>query len=332
MKRIIRQIDGAYPLTLIDVGAMGGFPKKWRPVSRDIRVIAFEPDSREFAKLRSDGSIKYLNCALNDKSEELKMFITRRHGNSSLFKPNQQRLREFNDAERFEVVDVITLPAGKVKTLDQIAGENQLIDADFIKIDTQGTELRILRGGQNKVIPRVFGAEIEVEFMQMYEDQPLFREIDAYMNGQGFELIDLRRAFWKRKDFSDYRGKGQLICGDALYFRGIEVFYRELEAWPDMGHRRSKVIKAAVICLIYGMYDYAVSLIKAGQERGHLTMEESEAVIGDIKRYVRRGIFSGVHLNRFVYKAFNFLLRNLRPPSYLGWADSDQEMGNVKAI
>ena len=332
MKKIISMIDSAYPLTLIDVGAMGGFPKKWSPVSRDIKVIAFEPDGREFAKLRSDGSVKYLNCALNDRSEEIKIFITRRHGKSSLFKPNQQRLREFNDAERFEVVNLETLPMEKVKRLDQIAEEIKLVDADFIKIDTQGTELRILQGGQCRVVPQVFGAELEVEFISIYEGQPLFRDIDAYMQEWGFELMDLRRAFWKRKDFSDYCGKGQLIFGDALYFKGIEIFYRELESRPDREYRRSKVLKAAVICLIYGMYDYAVSLIKAGQERGHLKREEGEAVIEDVKRYARRGIFSRVHLNHFVYKVFNFLLRDLRPPSYLGWADGDQEIGNVKAI
>ena len=45
----------------------------------------------------------------------------------------------------------------------------------------------------------VIGLEIEVEFEQMYIDQPLFNEVDAFVKEKGFSLFDIKRYYWKRK-------------------------------------------------------------------------------------------------------------------------------------
>ena len=59
--------------------------------------------------------------------------------------------------------------------------------------------MSILKGGR-KSLRNAVGLELEVEFAALYENQPLFNEIDSFVRNEGFELIDLRRYFWKRDD------------------------------------------------------------------------------------------------------------------------------------
>lgn len=216
-KLIVDKIKKDYIFTLADVGAMGGYSKKWDFMANAMNVLAFEPDEREFNKLKNSDNVTYFNCALYNKSQELKFYITKGHGISSIYKPNLSLLAQFENIERFHIEKVETLPPAKVNALDSIVKDNAIKEIDFIKLDTQGSELQILEGCLNIVIPKAFGMQIEVEFIEIYKNQPLFRDVDEFMYRCGFQLVDIRRQYWKRKDYYDYEGKGQLIFGDALW-------------------------------------------------------------------------------------------------------------------
>jgi len=224
------------------------------------------------------------------------------------------------------------LPASCVKSIDSIIQDNSIQDVDFVKIDTQGSELLILQGGQRELMPKVFGLQIEVEFIEMYEKQPFFRNVDEFMNASGFQLIDIRRHYWKRKDFYDYSGSGQLIFGDALYFKKTDVLKRELSCIKDNSYARSKIIKCILTCIVYKMYDYAVSLLKTGLELGQLTDVEASEVFSEIKRFSSKETFLNFHFNPKIYNGLMSLLEKFRPCSYLGWADSDKKIGNIRDV
>ena len=236
--------------TLVDVGAMGGIAKKWDVLSDYMRIIAFEPDDREFQKLKNSEKVTYLNSVLHEKSQDLKFYISKDPGKSSIYKPNLDVLSNFENIERFHIVKEIDMASEKVKSLDSIMEENSIDDIDFIKLDTQGSELGILKGAQTYAVPKTFGIHIEVEFIEMYKGQPLFRDVDGFMDKNGFELIDLRRAFWKRKDYYNYVGKGQLVFGNALYFKRIDVLSQWLYDLHDKDYSVSKLYKILLICLI----------------------------------------------------------------------------------
>ncbi|MDQ6770948.1 MAG: hypothetical protein M3Z54_13280, partial [Gemmatimonadota bacterium] len=44
--------------------------------------------------------------------------------------------------------------------------------------------------------------------------QPLFSDINSFLTGQGFVLVDLTRHYWQQLS-----GSWQLVMGDALYLR-----------------------------------------------------------------------------------------------------------------
>lgn len=325
----VDKINKKYPFTFIDVGAMGDIALKWNELLGAMRIIAFEPDVREFHKLKSTNNIKYFNYALHNKSEDLKYYLAKEAGKSSILKPNVEILSRYENVQRYQVIKEEDIPAKRVKNLDAIIKEKFILDADFIKLDTQGSELLILEGGKERLLQKVFGAQIEVEFIEMYKNQPLFRDIDKFMDS-GFQLIDLRRQYWKRKDYYSYSGKGQLIFGDALYFKKINIFYQELSTIQDEFYTKTKIFKAILVCLVYRIFDYAVAVAKMGLKQGYLTDIECEDVILKIKRYSLKGIPSIFRLNNTLYSILSSILQRFRPRSYLGWSDSDIEIGNIK--
>ena len=72
-----------------------------------------------------------------------------------------------------------------VDTLDNVfqkstlEGRVEVINPDFVKLDTQGTELYILKGMQHTLTRSIFGVEAEVQFIEMYRGQPLSKKIDS---------------------------------------------------------------------------------------------------------------------------------------------------------
>lgn len=327
---LIDKIKGENPFVFIDVGAMGGIPVKWNRFLDVMKVIAFEPDFREFSKLKSNHRLKYFNFALSDKAKDLKYFIAKESGKSSMFHANMKILSQYEAAARYEVVKEEVISAEKVRNLDAVMEENSIFDADFIKLDTQGSELLILQGGINRLMPKIFGAQIESEFVQLYKNQPLFRHIDEFMDSYGFQLIDIRRQYWKRKDYYSYRGKGQLIFGDALYLKKIDIFYEKLFLMKDESYVITKIFKAILTCLVYNLFDYAVSVAKSGFEAGYVKSGEYDKIISIITKCSTGGFLSKFSMNRRIYNFLTAIMDKFRPASYLGWADSDRVIANIK--
>merc|ERR1712083_1207607 len=56
---------------------------------------------------------------------------------------------------------------------------------DFLKLDVQGYELAVLQGAET-ALRDVLVLHTEVEFVEMYEKQPLFAEVDQFLRRAGF--------------------------------------------------------------------------------------------------------------------------------------------------
>ena len=265
------------PIVLIDVGASGGIAKRWQAVSKHLRVIGFEPDQRAFNELQSSGQIKYLNTALGSNDSMVSFFLTKRQMTSSSYKPNVTFLRQFSDYDRFTVTNEIRLRTQRLTSA--LLCDNDILDADFIKLDTQGSELDILRGAKDLLQCNIFGAEVEVEFYPLYQGQPLFTEVDLFMRENGFMLFDLRRCYWKRDSVvTTSNPRGQLIFADALYMKTYESFLNALHS-REGKVRREKLFKAIVISMLYGKDDYGCYLAERACLDGFLSEQEKDALL-----------------------------------------------------
>lgn len=204
-------------LTVLKIGARGGFHPRWVALGPDVEVIGVEADPKECARLnRAQSAVvaHYVHAVLGSKDgATATLYCTSEPGWSSLLEPNHAYLSQFpygRTAFHVRAIQEVTLTR-----LDTLCARES-IAADVIKIDTNGTELDILSGGE-EALSHASLVEIEVEFNPLYVGQPLYGDIDAYLRARGFSLLGLRRTAWRR----DHVGAlgGTTVRGDALWIR-----------------------------------------------------------------------------------------------------------------
>ena len=77
----------------------------------------------------------------------------------------------------------------KTDTLSNQLKLNNFSEVDFIKIDVQGYGLSVLKGSI-EYLSNTIGLEIEVEFLEIYKNQPLFNKVDSFIQKHNFQLYD----------------------------------------------------------------------------------------------------------------------------------------------
>jgi hypothetical protein len=136
----------------------------------------------------------------------------------SLFPPNTRLLEKFQALAEL-VTPVATHEVGTTR-LDDI---EEIDDVDFIKIDVQGSELCVFKNA-SRALSSALLIQTEVEFVELYQGQPLFADVDVLLRGSGFQFHAFTgfgmRAFKPLVADNDfYKGFRQALWSDALYVR-----------------------------------------------------------------------------------------------------------------
>lgn len=294
-------------LELLDIGARDGLQWPWNRIPESVSPTLVEPDPEEAERLRAQGH-SVLEVALWHEPSPVSLHITRSPGGSSVFRPARAFLDQFPESGRFDITHSIKMEA---TTLDSLS----LQEIDFLKIDTQGSELAILQGGVTQ-LQRLVGLEVEVEFAQMYEGQPLFADVDKFVRERlGLELWDIRRTHWKHKAGLGTRtSKGRLIFGDALYLRPMAT----LELWRlSLGaDGPNKLAMLALSAIAYGFLDYAQVLLTLRA----FPPEAAELLSAQIRRPTFRPLRNG---NARLFTLLDALAKAFRP-WHRGWAVAEE--------
>ena len=213
----ISRLPNKGQLTLGDVGAAGEIEPRWKGYSKHLNYIGFEPDkrSREIITNKNTNfkSYQILPYALSDSEKTLSLHLCKKPQVSSLYEPNSEILNKFPDSKRFDVVETAIVDCVSLDSLN-------LPKIDFLKIDIQGAENDVLKGASS-MLNSVLGLELEVEFIEIYKEQPLFGDICKTLSKNGFEFIDfVNLQRWER---GAHNGHGQCIFGDALFLKSPET-------------------------------------------------------------------------------------------------------------
>ncbi len=302
-------------LTIVDVGASEGISPRWKNLNIPFKSILFEPDPVEFLKLKKEANknLIVLNTALSDEAREGDLNVCRKQHLSSIFTPNIEFLNNFEDVQRFDVVDKLTV------SMDTLDNQLAAYDIDFIKIDVQGYELQVLKGGTQH-INNIVGIEIEVEFEPIYKNQPLFNNVNDFLLNNGFKLFDLKRYFWKRKTMMNTGSqKGQLVFGDALYFRAPE----SILLMEDVNNK--KIINSFFVYLAYNYTDLAEVLLFKAFKANLLNKDEFNKLTLVLKKKYRRNFFARSFVTGYILNLLKRVARRLDNGYYAG---TDLELGD----
>lgn len=243
--KILSEILKDKKLTFLDIGASGGIPKRWEFVEKFLIKILVEPDEKSSKELINSGNFIIDKVLFSEPDKNIDFYHTQKQTCSSLLKPNFDYLKKFSDSERFKIENNLKF---KTSTLDLEL--NDKFRPDFMKIDTEGSELIILDGSQ-KTLKKLLGLEIEVSFFKLRENQPIYEDVVNYLSKYNFEFIDfLSMIRWERDKF---RFTGQPHLSDLLFLispNKIIEDYNKGKISEDI------VLKYIIILVVYLRVDF----------------------------------------------------------------------------
>jgi len=253
-------------LVVVDVGARWGFAQAWDRLREQCLTIGFEPDAEECARLnelhREDPRMRFVPVALGAESGLATLYLTKDRKGCSIYPPANEVVSRHpgltdGHLEATTIIDVTTL--------DEWCAADGLALVDALKIDTQGSELDVLRGAE-ATLETVRLIEVEVEFNELYEGIPLFAEVDNYLRAQGFVLWRLGNLAhyaqtgaptdWRTAETIHYdeltvthpAGAGQLFWANAIYLKQDAAYPVATAGWQ-------RLVRDACIWSAYRLFD-----------------------------------------------------------------------------
>jgi FkbM family methyltransferase len=166
-------------------------------------IYALEPDPVPFQVLKAihgkNPRVCIFPIAASDSEGTLSFFQRQWSCASSLL--DSAKVDEANDAKSIQV---------KATTIDHFCAEQSLRHVDFLKIDTEGADLQVLRGAARMLESGSIDVVMaEALFMPLYQGQAVFDEIAAFLRHHGFCIFNV---------YIEYETKhGQAIFGNVIY-------------------------------------------------------------------------------------------------------------------
>jgi FkbM family methyltransferase len=272
----------AAPLVLIDAGAAGGSLAAWRAFGDKARIYCFEArenESDDLARANRDGNIEYIPFALSHDNQGIDLIVTSNLGCSSVYSPIERIWRRYPGCFQMRPISKVRCPS---ITIDQFAEQRGIERVHAIKLDTQGSELHILKGAE-KVLRHCLFVLSEVEFNPLYLGQPLFCDLDRFLRDHGFTL-------WRLNGLAHYAlgriggeplpielttdpgsyqkipvPSGQLFFGDALYVR------EQLTAVSNGSLRFDDAVTAAALAAQWSLWDLAAEVARKSSDEALLS-------------------------------------------------------------
>jgi FkbM family methyltransferase len=242
----------------------------------DADVVGFEPNREALAKLNAakGPNETYLRYAVGDGGRHTLHYCAA-PGMTSLYKPNLSVLGLFHGFANWARV-VATEEIDTVR-LDDIA---ETENVDLLKLDIQGAELMVLRNAQAR-LEHALVIQTEVEFIAMYEGQPLFAELDLFLRARGFMFhrffpVVSRVIQPLIVDNDIYAGLSQSVWADAIFIRD----FTRLDVLSDDQLLRM----AAIMQDCYRSYDLV----------NHLLLEHDRRTGGSLAHSYLAGLTGGV--------------------------------------
>ncbi len=194
---------------IFDIGARhGGITMQYREMYPKAKIYSFEPFPKSYNELlkkivNDKENIIPVNLGISDKSGKTNFYVNEHDFTNSLLPSHPSETMVDNMTANKTQIEITTT------TIDEFAEHNNIDRINILKFDIQGGELKALNGAKKMLSEnRISLIYTEVLFMKMYEGQPYYHDISAFLYNHGYELINI---------FNPWYIDGRLAWADALF-------------------------------------------------------------------------------------------------------------------
>lgn len=179
-------IDSNKIKTIIDIGAnIGQFAKYIHKIIPDASIYSFEPIKKcynELIKNSASMNLHAFNFGLGEENSEV-LFNVSSHDESSSMLEMANLHKEIYSFSKDHIQERI-----KLRTLDSFINEMELRKNILIKIDVQGYEDRVIRGG-HEMFSKASIIITEINYQELYKKQTNFHEVYTLLSSLGFYFM-----------------------------------------------------------------------------------------------------------------------------------------------
>lgn len=206
---------GFIPKTILDIGAQKAhFALPVHQIWPDADIYLAEANRDHEAYLKSFKWAKKVKIVLlgDKKKSKVKYFASKNPdtGGNSIFR---------EQTNYFDNCEIILLP---MATLDSVVKEWGLGKIDLIKMDTQGSELNIIKGGE-KILAKAEFVILELQNLEYNLGTPDAATVMNEMKKRGFTLYDITQTH--------YLPGGDMIQFDAIFINNNSPFLKRGKLW-----------------------------------------------------------------------------------------------------
>jgi FkbM family methyltransferase len=198
--------------TVIDVGANAGqFGTAIRGAGYRGRIMSFEPLADAFAELiattEGDPGWECRRVALGARAGRETLNVSRDLEASSILAMEERHVRHWPPSQYVGVESVELAKLDDFGTSLHADGQSL-----YLKLDVQGYELEVLRGGEG-VLASAELVEAELSLVPLYRNGPLYGEVIDHLARRGFGLIAV-------EGITEEPETGHMLQVDAIFARG----------------------------------------------------------------------------------------------------------------
>jgi FkbM family methyltransferase len=197
---------------VLDIGAnTGQFAQMIHKILPHAAIFSFEPIEGCYNHLVKNminvPNFHAFNYALGDTDTNMQMHVKDYTPSSSLLPMADLHVQAFPYTANEHIEEV------KIRRLDEVAQELDFAGNLLVKIDVQGYEDRVIRGGQN-VISQAKVLIVETTFERLYDGQLLWKDIFDLLSNMGFRYMG---NFSQMKSPLD----GSILQADSIFLKKL---------------------------------------------------------------------------------------------------------------
>jgi FkbM family methyltransferase len=264
--------------TLMDIGASGQIYRPFRPLIGSATYVGFDPDLRDM-QVESHGDQRriVLNKAVTADAdrEEVTFYLTAAPHCSSTLEPDPEAVGQWPYAPGFTVERTVDVPA---MTMEDALREAKISHIDWLKIDSQGTDARIIRSIPRSALDQLLICDSEPGMYHHYRDSDLISTVHDLMVAEGFWLADIHLQTQPRVSAESYeellrRASG--VLGRNLLRRSLrraptapELRYiRTIESAVALGYNFEQFLRLFVIAVQTGNSEFGFDIARTLESR-----------------------------------------------------------------